>query len=139
MTLWCSGLVEDYINFIITKILDLWWSVSNPIEGDQCYVTATVLLPTTQNALPHEKIVSFGPNATFINCPCLQLFGEIRQIEKIVLIVTYSKFDELLFGQIFSPLLKGKSFPGVDFVVIVVIIVVVVRVMQELKLVAAYF
>ena len=34
MTLWCSGLVEDYINFIITKTLELWWSVSNPIEGD---------------------------------------------------------------------------------------------------------
>ena len=72
------------------------------------------------------------------------MFCEIRQIKKIVLIVTYSKFDELLFGQIFSPLLKGKSFPGVDFVVIavvvvVVVVVIVVRVMQELKLVAAYF
>ena len=69
------------------------------------------------------------------------MFCEIRQIKKIVLIVTYSKFDELLFGQIFLPLLKGKSFPGVDFVVIavVVVVVIVVRVMQELKLVAAYF
>ena len=73
------------------------------------------------------------------------MFGEIRQMEKIVLTVSYLKFDELLFGQIFPTLLKGKSFPGVDFVVVVVVVVVVVivviviRVMQELKLVAAYF